>query len=360
MGCRVMSIAILTPAERLAAINAPKLEPVNSFAVCPDDWIIVCAGFEDRATSILANVIAGGAPVNIVLISYKPEVTENKLDEIRQMCRLNSANVVELTYNRQDPAGFGDKLLETIAPCSDRVLVDISAMSRLLIVQIIVAMSQRSNGFEKCEIAYTEAAFYPPNRAEAEEQLAKSQTDPTFCILFLSSGVFDITLVPELSSTAMLGAPSRLIAFPSLDAHHLIALRSELQPSRCSFIEGVPPSTENQWRQEVISAINRLDQIKEKELLTASTLQYSETLKCLLDVYSQHGMRERLLVAPTGSKMQAVAVGIFRSVVREVHIVYPTPDGFRSPEKYTCGVGAFHRLSLEGFRMSEFLGHAAF
>jgi hypothetical protein len=58
-------------------------------------------------------------------------------------------------------------------------------------------------------------------------------------------------------------------------------------------------------------------------------------------------MHERLLISPTGSKMQAVAVGIFRSFVEDVQIVYPTPRSFLSPSEYTHGIGQIHLLPLE-------------
>jgi hypothetical protein len=156
-------------------------------------------------------------------------------------------------------------------------------------------------------------------------------------------------VVPELSSLAAAGEQTRLIAFPSLDAHHLISLRAELQPSRLSLIEGMPPSPEIAWRQQVISRLNHLDHIGGTERFTTSTLQYHETVDRLLDIYSRHSVRERLLLAPTGSKMQAVAVGIIRSFVEDVQIVYPTPGGFRSPSNYTRGVGPLHLLNMSPF-----------
>ena len=48
----------------------------------------------------------------------------------------------------------------------------------------------------------------------------------------------------------------------------------------------------------------------------------------------------RLLISPTGSKMQTVAVGLFRACIDDVQIVYPTPGEFRSPKSYTEGLTA--------------------
>jgi hypothetical protein len=60
-------------------------------------------------------------------------------------------------------------------------------------------------------------------------------------------------------------------------------------------------------------------------------------------------MRDRLLISPTGSKMQVVAVGLFRAFVEDVQIVYPTPRIFTEPKNYTAGIGPLHILSLAAF-----------
>jgi hypothetical protein len=101
--------------------------------------------------------------------------------------------------------------------------------------------------------------------------------------------------------------------------------------------------------------VNHLDEIRESagERFQASTLDYRETLDCLLKLYANHAIRERLLLAPTGSKMQTVAVGIFRALVQDIQIVYPTPRGFRTPADYTHGVGPLHCLTLGGFNLPD-------
>jgi hypothetical protein len=99
--------------------------------------------------------------------------------------------------------------------------------------------------------------------------------------------------------------------------------------------------------------MNRLDLASTNSLLT-STLDYRETLDCLLRLYGMHSERERLIISPTGSKMQTVAVGIFRAFMEDAQIVYPTPKVFRSPSDYTRGIGQLYSLPLD--RFSEALG----
>ncbi|MCI0470601.1 MAG: hypothetical protein L0Y73_02980 [Candidatus Aminicenantes bacterium] len=83
--------------------------------------------------------------------------------------------------------------------------------------------------------------------------------------------------------------------------------------------------------------------------LEAGTLDYRETLEHLLRIYNDYNYLERIFVAPIGSKMQAVAVGIFRAFMKDIQIVYPTPRKFTSPTRYTEGIRKIYRLNLDVF-----------
>jgi hypothetical protein len=352
-----MNLQVQTPAEWLTESERPPLEPVAQFNLTSDDVLVVCGGFEERALGILQNAATSGAAFNVLLINYKPYVPQNKSSAIREICRDSNLHLEETTYDREAPAGFGGVLIESLSNCRGRIYLDVSGMSRLLMVQSLVALAGSDRQFSNCFVTYAEAQEYPPTEEDATAQLVRSRDDPTLSILFLSSGVFEVTVVPELSALASLGEQARLIAFPSLDAHQLTALRNELQPSRLTFIEGEPPRPVNRWRQRIISEINRLDQIPNAESQTTSTLSYEQTLESLLKLYETHSLRERLIVSPTGSKMQTVAVGIFRAVVNDIQIAYPTPLEFCSPGNYTRGVGPLHQLALSPF--SPMLGGKA-
>jgi len=313
-----------------------------------DDCLVVCAGFEDRALGALKNAAGAGTGFSVLIIDYRPFLEENRLAEIRALCAAKHLRTVELTYDRQNPAGFGAVLGDKIGGVKGRIFLDVSAMSRLLIVQSLVALRDRGSGFDDCFVAYAEAINYPPTREEVEQALRQSAEDPLYSILLLSSGIFDVTVVPELSSTSIGGNQTRLVAFPTFSADQLTALRSELAPSRLTCIHGIPPAPENQWRTSAIAQINQLS-LSPPDNVRVSTLDYRESLDCLLQLYGAHSDRERILLSPTGSKMQTVAVGLFRALMDDVQIVYPTPKEFRSPSNYTKGVGRLFSLDLAEF-----------
>ncbi len=340
---------VLRTDQQLSALVKPSLETIPDLSLRPDDCLVVCAGFEDRAFGLIQRARASQQVFKVIVVEYLPFMAENRVGELIDLCEQGGIHPLRLTYDRQNPAGFGGELAEQASASQGRIYIDVSAMSRLLIVQTLVALRQAGGGFSRSILAYTEAKTYPPDRQEVESATRQSDMDPLFVVLFLSSGVFEVTIVPELSALPFGANQSRLVVFPSFNAHQLTALRAELQPSRFSLIHGVPPSRENQWRPDAIARLNRLDSLPNAEPVSTSTLDYRDTLDYLLSLYDRTAVRERLLISPTGSKMQTVAVGLFRAFVQDVQVVYPTPREFNTPKRYTHGVGELRLLPLDAF-----------
>ena len=112
------------------------------------------------------------------------------------------------------------------------------------------------------------------------------------------------------------------------------------------MIEGRPLHEQDQWRIDAVRHVNRTDLIRGIVERVTSTYDYRETLAELLALYSGDGRLQRLVICPTGSKLQTVAVGIFRAFLNDVTIVYPTPRAFQT-DAYTWGVRQLHRLDLD-------------
>lgn len=336
--------------QKLHKLNKPKIEIFHNVVVDTDDFLVMCAGFEDRSLETLKRIVSNGCVnFNVLLINYLPELQENKTAGILDLCEKAKARVYELVYDRERPEGFGDKIVDVLRSHTGKIFFDISAMSRLLIVQILVAVGKSEIRFSDSSILYAEAEQYPPNEEEVNLKLENSDTLNT--TIFLSSGVFEVMILPELSSVAMQGQPIRLIAFPSFNEDQLAALRSEIQPSFYNLIHGIPLYEKNAWRPNAIKKLNQIEDINitlrtEKEL---STLDYRATLEYLLEVYDDRGVTDRIMISPIGSKMQAVAVGIFRTFMDDVQIVYPTPCEFVPPSSYTVGVKDTYLLPLRTF-----------
>lgn len=353
---------VLRRDELLRDIIWPDMEKIDvpDFRDC--DHLLVCGGFEERAVSILRRICTSRSTgqksrtpsLAVVLIRYLPEHVDNRNSELRSICQNAGLQVNEVTYNRQNPTDIGEKLLGLVKG-DGRVYIDISGMSRLLIVQALVAFLN-----EQCRsvsILYAEAEEYPPSEDKFQRDMERAGAGPPPS--YISSGIFEIAVLPELSSVSMFGEAIRLVAFPSFDPSQLTNLVEELQPTYANVIHGIPPSRDNRWRKQAIERLNErtLAELQGKTDHEASTLDYRGSLKSLLHIYAQRSMFDRLVVAPTGSKMQAVAVGLVRAVLRDVQIVYPTPKTFVETEEYTIGIRQLYQLNLPTQAIADAIGH---
>ena len=330
--------------EILKEIEWPGLQEINKPRVQQGDCMFVCAGFEDRAVEFLRRIRESSlSGFTLGLIRYGPVLSQNRVEEIQQQSLRAGLNVTEFYYDRENPSGIGEELLE-FSRRFPRVLIDISGMSRLLIVQTIVALIR--GRVPAISVFYSEAMEYPPTRDEFEGNLQDGDVGQPDS--YLSSGIFEIAAAPELSSVSMSGEAIRLIAFPSFDPAQLENSIQELQPTYTDVIHGAPPDVENKWRMEAIRMLNELtlNGLHGKSDFVASTLDYREAMKIMLCIYGRRSMFDRLVIAPTGSKMQTVAVAIFRAVLHDVQVVYPTPHVFTQPDRYTLGVRRMYQLDV--------------
>ena len=347
---------ILRTDERLSNVAWPALQTIDVPIVRSGDCLLICAGFEDRSIETLRRILdARKSGFVLGLVSYLPEQPENRQEELHTIIQNADLQVRRFVYDRENPAGIG-KELKSFTEGFNRVFIDISGMSRLLIVQLLVALLTRDN--DSVTLIYGEADVYPPSEDKFEQDYRENNSNPIPG--YLSSGIFEIATTPELSSVSMLGEALRLIAFPSFDPAQLTNLLHELQPAYTEFIHGAPPARKNKWRTEAIRKLNRstLDELRGKRDHETSTLDYRETLHKLLKIYAERSMFDRLVVAPTGSKMQAVAVGLFRAALYDVQIVYPTPQVFTTPKEHTLGLRQLYQLDIPAEAFINVIGNS--
>jgi hypothetical protein len=149
----------------------------------------------------------------------------------------------------------------------------------------------------------------------------------------------------------MQGEPSAAIAFMSMNEMLTQALLSAVYPSRLFLINGHPPV--HQWRERATAWIheqliqewpdqdNPMKQGPDGEWLperTTSTLDYRETTEMIRELYWKLALNYRIILAPTGAKMQTVGAFIARAMHPDMHVEYPTPKGFL--DFYSRGIGS--------------------
>jgi len=339
--------------EKLSQMALPELVDGGVPALTSRDCLVVCSGFEERALAVLNQSIRRRESNFLVLsIEYLPVYSENRGLKIEQLCQKPGVPISQLTYDRENPSGIGEKVIEKTKGFK-RVFVDISGMSRLLITQIIVALGQRPDGFHSISLFYAEANNYPPSQKQFEEKNNNSQQAHGSIDSYISSGVYGLEITPELSSVSMQGQAIRLIAFPSFNKEQLAVLLQEIQPTFVDLLDGLSPRGENSWRLKAIRELNKktLGFLANTEKHELSTLDYRETFRFLLEVYQERSAFDKIVIAPIGSKMQTIAVALFRTFMNDIQIVYPTPQEFNEPQHYTQGVREIYRLDLGSFKI---------
>lgn len=341
---------ILRLDEKLHNLPLPTLKEEKEIDFQSGDTVIICAGFEDRTKKILEQIIERDIQgLTIIVVLYQPAVTENKSNELIELCDKANIKTKIFTYDRNNPCGAGIDIFHKIPEKKGNLWVDISGMSRLLIVQIIDKLKEKEVGFSSMKILYCEAEEYPPTQSEVSDALIERETGDSDLFMFLSTGVFEVSIVPELSSISLQGQPVRMIVFPSFSYDQLLALRILLQPSYTTIINGAPPSDDNHWRMEAIYKLNEINKIVHTEEYTVSTLDYGETYKLITKIYANYGAFEKLVIAPIGSKMQTVGLALARLHLNDIQVVYPTPRSFINPEAYTRGVKTIYSLDISDF-----------
>ncbi|MEM9388443.1 MAG: hypothetical protein AAGA68_25590 [Pseudomonadota bacterium] len=325
----------------MMAIPLPDLAPVDKVVVGPEEVVICAAGFEDRATALSkCAVLHPQAPV--VILRYLPANRENRLSHLRRAWtdlggRTDDADVLD--YHRFRPDDFSDRLKAQLSALkAPRVLIDISAMSRLLIMLVIE--SCRSLQLT-VRIFYAEAAEYGPSMGEYE----KYEEDIHRPSNLMFTALQDVIRVSELSSVSMQGEPTALISFLSFNEVFTQAVINRVNPGKVFLINGRPP--ELRWRERATAWLHEhvIGEWPETNRLVgglpervACTRDYQASVRMLLDLYWALSAEHRIVLSPTGSKMQTVACALVRAVHRDIHIEYPIAAGF--VKEYSSGVGS--------------------
>ncbi len=124
----------------------------------------------------------------------------------------------------------------------------------------------------------------------------------------------------------------------------LLALMNEITPQHLILIEGRPHEDHNAWRLEAVRWINRRALETTFRTWTVSTFNYMETIQVMEEIYRQYDHTHKILIAPTGSKLQSFAIFLFRQMHPDVQLVYPVTTEFAT--EYTSGCRAIWQVSI--------------
>jgi len=311
-------------------ISLPKIEKIDENYHGNKRLLILAEGFEGRSISFLTS---NNSFFDIIIICKYFPPKKSKYDELKSIIstRYSKSKIYEIIYNRYEPFAFEIELQEMYTDFSvfTDIVVDISVMSKYLIMQIMCVLSNYSG---EIKIVYTE----PMNHAPIKEEYEKNKLLQTNATVLPSSGVHNVIRTPLLSSTVMQKSPILLITFLSFNEELIKALLSEFSPMHLYLINSI--SLNNSWKKDALLQIhekirkgyskdNPID--KNGEMARkVSTVDYRETFELIASIYKEHCIYNRIILSPTGTKMQALGCALIKLCCPDIHIEYPIPESF--------------------------------
>lgn len=341
--------------SKLVDESLPTLSSLGHLTIGKAEVLVTAPGFEDRTLGIPSH-LSPASSGSAILLDYRPALATNQLQRVSQYLRergisISPEDVIE--YDRFDPNDFTDRFrtrLEYLR--STHVLIDISTMSKLAVMLVLNACFALSL---TVTVLYTEAKSYAPSEHEFEEARNRNAVHRPSLQVF--TGVYGVVRISCLASVAMQGQPTAALAFMSFNDALTQVLLNTVYPARLFLINCRPP--QHSWRERatawihdnvrreweadnpVVADGSALDGLPAR---AASTLDYRETVSILLGLYWQLSSTHRVLLAPAGSKMQAIGCFLVKALHPDIHIEYPSPEGF-APE-YSSGIGPKWKLEF--------------
>lgn len=194
----------------------------------------------------------------VVSIRYVHAKGANREEEFRSYFSGNANwQQKELKYSslraHEFEAVFDRTIKSLCLSDSDVVLVDISAMSKFL---IIVTLLRLWRIHKVVRLIMTTASKYTPTKEEFDATMLEHGRNIHVFAGQPSSGVSAILRSSCMSSTRMQGQPTCAVAFTSFNEELIRHAIGTLNPRRLILINGMPPSEDNAWRAAATQAIH--------------------------------------------------------------------------------------------------------
>jgi len=312
--------------------------------------LILAEGFEERSLSWIdneKNTLIFDEAIICKYFNHKKTRFDDLKIAVKKHCKTEP---IVFEYNRFEPTSFEMNFRFKIQSISDydEVFIDISVMSKFLIMIIICSLI---NFRGKLKIIYSEPNQWGPTEKQFEEAISTKEFGSW--ISLSSVGVRDIVRTPNLSSVTMQNCPVYLIAFLSFNERLLSALISEISPSRLQLVNH---SCERQkWREPAMIEIHKdvIDEYYNKgieEIFTTTVLDYKAVFEKLAEIYRERCYDYRIMVSPTGGKIHAVSTALFKLCCPDVHVEYPTPESYVFDNYTSAESCSVHQITFPCFK----------
>jgi hypothetical protein len=327
----------------------PEVEILNITKEPLKRILIISEGFEQRSLSFLESSESIYFD-KIILCRYLPK-KESKYEEMKIIINKfhNKTQLEEIFFDRYNPFDFENNINNKFKNINtyNEVILDISVMPKYMIIQLVYSLSCYSGILR---VIYTE----PKNYAPTQEQYKSFNEIQINATILPSFGVHNVVRTPLLTSIVMQKSPVLLVAFLSFNEQLIRALLSECNPMHLFLINGVPPNLT--WREDAMRNIHKYI-IKEyskdnpldddRLIRRTSTFDYRETFALLAEIYREYGIDNRIVLAPTGSKLQALGCALIKICCPDIHIEYPIPESYYIAGYSSSEIKQIHQIIFD-------------
>jgi hypothetical protein len=290
---------------------------------------------------------------NVILLRYSGEENQDNYKKIVPLAKdLVSTSGRYEEIDSRNIKGI-ERYLENINAHTDRIICDISGLSRTLILRLLSLIYYRNLKFS---LVYTEAKEYYPRKEEFQSFLNLPDISEAFNKLteyeeaeLMYSSNCDVEEIPELPGRIFPNHPVLLIAFLAFKRSRLSSILNQYETNSRILIKTVPIRKDLKWRGKALEIIN-FDLIDENKnsVVELPTLFWQKTYDFLSNIYSSNyiGYRFNVILSPLGGKMQTVGTWYFAIRNPDVKVVTSIPRK-HFPKKYSIGYGHTHLISMD-------------
>lgn len=330
----------------------PKIKMASkSYNSASRKMFIAAEGFEQRSLYWISNEENKTVFERSIICKYDPG-KKSRFQEMYSWVKKHTNNEpLVLNYDRFEPTVFEQNFKNAIAELEDidEIIIDISVMSKLMIM-IVLCCLKKYDG--KLTILYSEPCEWGP----AEEKFKDTMENRTHgtCIGLSSIGVGNVVRTPYLSSIVMQDCPILLIAFLSFNEQLINVLINEINPTQICIINH--KCSRAAWRENAMYLIheNLIDEYrnsKNKENIDSfEWLDYIAVFEKLVEIYKNNCYNYRIVISPTGCKLQAVACALLKNCCSDIHVEYPTPESYWFEEFTSDTILKVHEIAFDNYK----------